>query len=159
MRDPHFQSMQNVSRRCAQPAGQHLQIGTEQRGFQSSRPSARRGQLSISAAVKKQREKHVVCSKTLVAKPGKEAALERKCRDILDFSLGKASNKDNGIIEFVCSRDLYEPNVFHFYERYDGNVSLGRHNTSPEFMSFMERVRALYSAATLAPLPLRKPRM
>lgn len=133
--------MQCLSERRAQLNGQSLQIGAARRGFQAHRGVARR--LNICAAVKKQREKQVVCSKTLVAKAGKEAALERKCRDILDFSLGKASNKDNGIVEFVCSRDLYESNVFHFWERYDGNVSLGRHNTSPEFMSFMEGVQDL----------------
>lgn len=106
--------------------------------------------LQIAAAIKKRAEKHVVCSKTLVAKPGQEKRVQKKCQDILDFSLGKAANKSNGIVEFVCSQDLYESNVFHFWERYDGNVSLGRHNTTPEFQKFMESVSGSLSGTWLS---------
>ena len=107
------------------------------RCFKRSRPS----RLIITAAIKKSGAKHVICSKTLIAKPDQTKRLQKKCQDILDFSLGKASNSQNGIIEFSCSQDIYDKNVFHFWERYDNNTSLGRHNTTPEFVKFMEGVR------------------
>lgn len=97
--------------------------------------------MQISAAVKKRQDKHVVCSKTLIAKKGQEKRLQKKCQDILDFSIGRASRKENGILEYSCSRDLDDPNTFHFWERYDGNANLGRHNSLPEYVKFMEGVR------------------
>lgn len=108
----------------------------------NSRPG-RPQRLHICAAIKKDTAKHVVCSKTLVGKPDQVKRLQRKCQDILDFSLGRAANKQNGILEFTCSQDSYATNVFHFWERYDGNTSMGRHNTTPEFMKFMEGVQNL----------------
>lgn len=63
------------------------------------------------------------------------------CKDIMDFSQGKASQRSAGIMEFQVSVDQYEPHVFYFWERYEGNASLGRHNTSPEIRAFMENVR------------------
>ena len=107
--------------------------------FQSRRQRGPR-RLVISAAIKKSGAKHVICSKTLIAKADQTKRLQKKCQDILDFSLGKASNPENGIIQFSCSQDIYDKNVFHFWERYDGNTSLGRHNTTPEFVKFMEGV-------------------
>lgn len=97
-------------------------------------------QLQITAAIKKRQDKHVVCSKTLIAKKGQEKRVERKCQDILDFSMGRASRKDNGILEFTCSMDAENSNTFHFWERYDGNVNMGRHNNLPEYVQFMEGV-------------------
>ena len=69
--------------------------------------------------------------------------VERMCRDIMDFSHGKQKVKSSGILEFGVSRDQFEPNVFHTWERYDSNGSLGRHNTCPEFQAFMENVSCL----------------
>jgi quinol monooxygenase YgiN len=114
-----------------------------QAGCPISRPG-RPQRLHVCAAIKKDTDKHVVCSKTLVGKPTQVKRLQRKCQDILDFSLGKAANKENGILEFTCSQDSYALNVFHFWERYDGNTSMGKHNTSPEFMKFMEGVSSLH---------------
>ena len=68
-------------------------------------------------------------------------AVERMCKDIMDFSHGKQKVKSSGIMEFGVSRDQYEPNVFYTWERYDSNGALGRHNTCPEFQAFMENVR------------------
>ena len=48
----------------------------------------------------------------------------------------------NGILAFECSQDRYEPNVLHFWERYDGNRSMGTHNTSAEYSKFMRSVRS-----------------
>lgn len=108
--------------------------------LRTSNFSCRPRRLQITAAIKKSGAKHVICSKTLVAKTDQAKRLLKKCQDILDFSLGKASNPENGIIEFSCNQDIYDKNVFHFWERYDGNASLGRHNTTPEFVKFMEGV-------------------
>lgn len=33
-----------------------------------------------------------------------------------------------------------QPNVIHFWERYESNTALGRHNTLPEVTGFMEKV-------------------
>lgn len=48
----------------------------------------------------------------------------------------------NGILAFECSQDRYEPNVLHFWERYDGNRSMGTHNTTAEYSEFMRSVSA-----------------
>lgn len=61
-------------------------------------------------------------------------------RDISDFSKGRMSNKAAGILEFECNQDPFQPQVFHMWERYDCNVSMGRHNTTPEYTAFLERV-------------------
>lgn len=114
---------------------------------------ARRRHLSrtiITNAVKRKNEKHVVCSKTLVAAPGKEDAVDAACSELVAaFGLSgpkatpatAAAAKRRGVIEFTYGRDSYEPNVFHFWERYDSNVSLGRHNTRDEVVAFMERLQ------------------
>ena len=138
-----FTSLQNFGTNTNVPIQSNLFQQTSPRSLfgRSVHRSGKRQRLQITGAVKKKSEKHIVCSKTLVAKPDQAERLQKKCQDILDFSLGKAANKSNGIIEFSCSRDIHEPNSFHFWERYDSNVSLGRHNTSAEFVSFMEGVR------------------
>ena len=50
-------------------------------------------------------------------------------------------NSKSGILAFECSQDNYEPNVLHFWERYDGNRSMGLHNTTDEYSKFMRVVR------------------
>ncbi len=69
------------------------------------------------------------------------------CKDVLDFSQGKATQRTSGILEFKVSVDQYEPNVFYFWERYDGNASMGRHNTCTEIKAFMENVRCVLQPA------------
>ena len=66
------------------------------------------------------------------------------CKDILDFSYGKKSQKSNVIQEFVVSRDQFEPNVFYVWERYNSNADLGRHNSCTEYNAFMENVRPCF---------------
>ena len=166
---------------CPQPPG-HSRGG---RGW------SRRGRLSITAAIKKSQEKHVVCHKTVVAKPdqarspscqrtsfpsaaahrlqGERLCLTRHlqcrirrpcaqaekvaemCKDVVDFSQGRASLRSNGIMDFKVIVDQSEPNVFYFWERYDGNASMGRHNTCPELKAFMENVRACCPRFTATP--------
>lgn len=49
----------------------------------NSRPTNSRGRVQVLAAVKKASAKNVVCSKTLVVKPGQEDQVEQMCRDIV----------------------------------------------------------------------------
>lgn len=55
-------------------------------------------------------------------------------------------NSKSGILAFECSQDNYEPNVLHFWERYDGNRSMGLHNTTDEYSKFMRLVRKVPTA-------------
>ena len=110
-----------------------------------------RAHLQISAAIKKRQDKHVVCSKTLIAKKGQGKRVLKRCQDILDFSIGRARRPENGILEFTCSRDLNDADTFHFWERYDGNTNLGRHNSLPEYVKFMEGVSMTFM---IWPLPV-----
>ena len=61
---------------------------------------------------------------------------------IVTFSKEKMNNKKSGILAFECSQDRYEDNVLHFWERYDGNRSMGLHNTTDEYSIFMKKVRS-----------------
>jgi len=60
---------------------------------------------------------------------------------VVTFSKEKMKNSKSGILAFECSQDDYEPNVLHFWERYDGNRSMGLHNTTDEYSKFMRLVR------------------
>ena len=146
-----LQRLPLVSR--SQQAGQRSQRiqHAESRGCtHSSRPQRRhRGSLLIRAAVKVTTEKNVVCSKTLVGKPGQEKTLHRLCQDITKFSQQRMSDRQSGILSFECSQDNWEPNVVHFWERYVGNAKLGAHSTSPEMKKFMEKVRAVMGTASV----------
>lgn len=62
---------------------------------------------------------------------------------VVTFSKEKMKNKKSGILAFECSEDNYEPLVVHFWERYDGNRSMGLHNTTDEYSNFMNRVSTL----------------
>ena len=109
------------------------------------RPHVGRQRLQIQAAVKKGAGKSVVFSKTLTARKGEEKRVFKRCRDITDFSQGKMQSRENGIEAFECSQDRFEPNVFHFWERYNSNVNMGRHNSTPEMQAFMAEVMILLS--------------
>lgn len=104
----------------------------------SGRPQ--RGHLLIFAAVKAKSARQVACSKTLVAKPEHAEEVKQLCQQAMEFSQKQMGNRSSGIQEFTCSADGWEPNVFHFWERYDSNVSLGKHNTTPEIEQFMQKV-------------------
>lgn len=60
---------------------------------------------------------------------------------VLDFSRERMADRSNGILEFSVNHDFQDANVFHFWERYTSNASLGQHNTQPEVTQFMENVR------------------
>lgn len=108
------------------------------RSRSSSRPQ--RGHLLVSAAVKAKSARQIACSKTLVAKPEHAEEVQQLCQQAMEFSQKQIGNRSSGIQEFTCSADGWEPNVFHFWERYDSNVSLGKHNTTPEMEQFMNQV-------------------
>jgi hypothetical protein len=101
----------------------------------------------VTHAVKRKNEKHIVCSKTLIATPGKESLVDEACARLV-AAVGLSGPQATpataaaatrlGVIEFSYGRDSYEPNVFHFWERYDSNVSLGRHNTREDIVAFLE---------------------
>jgi quinol monooxygenase YgiN len=81
----------------------------------------------------------VCCSKTLVAKPEHKAAVQQLCKEVTEFSTARMNDRSSGIQEFKCLVDSWEDNVVHFWERYESNVSLGRHNTTPEVEAFMNK--------------------
>lgn len=68
------------------------------------------------------------------------------CVQVVTFSKEKMKNSKSGILAFECSLDNYEPNVLHFWERYDGNRSMGLHNTTDEYSKFMRVVRKVPNA-------------
>jgi quinol monooxygenase YgiN len=82
----------------------------------------------------------VCCSKTLVAKPEHKEAVQQLCKEVTEFSTARMKERSNGIQEFNCMVDGWQDNVVHFWERYDSNVMLGRHNTTPEVETFMNKV-------------------
>jgi len=84
----------------------------------------------------------ICCSKTLVAKPEHKEVVQQLCQEAAEFSANRMKERSSGIQEFSCMLDGWEDNVIHFWERYDSNVSLGRHNTTPEMEGFMNKVRA-----------------
>jgi quinol monooxygenase YgiN len=95
----------------------------------------------VVAAVKRGSDKTIVCSKTVIAKTGSEAAVQDLCKQVLDFSRERMADRSNGILEFSVNHDFQDANVFHFWERYTSNASLGQHNTQPEVTQFMENVQ------------------
>eukprot|EP00798_Chlamydomonas_sp_ICE-L_P020314 gene20314-27070_t len=107
------------------------------------RASTRRTRLHVTAAVKTNSGKQVVCSKTLVAKKGKEEQVRKLCGKVLEFGVAQAADRKNGIMEYQCVKDGWEDNVFHFYERFDSNVSMGRYNSTETVTEFMKKARLL----------------
>lgn len=92
----------------------------------------------------------VCCSKTLVAKPEHKEAVQQLCKEVTQFSTARMQDRSSGIQEFNCMVDGWEENVVHFWERYESNVSLGRHNTTPEVENFMRKV-GVYTREWLVP--------
>ena len=115
--------------------------------LRSARHMSTRTSSTVTHAVKRKNEKHIVCSKTLVAAQGKESLVDEACARLVAAvglsgpqatpATAAAANK-RGVIEFSYGRDSYEPQIFHFWERYDSNVALGRHNTREDVVAFLE---------------------
>eukprot|EP00891_Asterochloris_glomerata_P004779 jgi/Astpho2/4779/Aster-00323 len=81
------------------------------------------------------------CNKTLVAAAGKEEVVQKMCMEVMVFSQQQMQDKTQGICEFTCHQDNYEPNTFHFWERYDTNRHMGQHMTQAPMQQFMEKVQ------------------
>jgi quinol monooxygenase YgiN len=105
----------------------------------------------VVAAVKRRTDKHVVCSKTIVATPETAEKVVELCKGMMEFSQRRAAESDSGILAFDVSQDIYDGNVVHFWERYESNAHMGRHNTSPEFTKFMQDVRPPLPTCTVLP--------
>lgn len=69
---------------------------------------------------------------------------------VLDFSKQRMADRANGILEFGVNHDFEDKNVFHFWERYSSNATMGTHNTQPEITKFMERVSNLLRETWIA---------
>lgn len=109
--------------------------------------------LVVVAAIKARSGKQVACSKTLIARPAEKETVAKMCADITSYSLEQAKERASGIVVFNCVRDQWDDHVFHFWERYESNASLGRHNTCPRVVQFMEEVsRILARMAQMAPV-------
>ena len=102
------------------------------------------------AAVKRRTDKHVVCSKTIVATPETVGKVVELCKGMMEFSQRRAAESDSGILAFDVSQDIYDGNVVHFWERYESNAHMGRHNTSAEFSKFMQDVRPTVLTRTIS---------
>jgi len=76
---------------------------------------------------------------------------------VLNFSKQRMADRANGIIEFSVNHDFEDRNVFHFWERYTSNATMGQHNTQPEITKFMENVSlsVLYTCILAHSMSLR----
>lgn len=103
----------------------------------------RRGPLRVEAAKKVSGARSLVLNSTLVAEAGKEQAVERLCKGVLALADERRKEKRAGILSFECYTDTYEPNVVHFWERYDTFLSMNDFHASPEYTKFLSEVRPL----------------
>lgn len=110
---------------------------TSHRAFH--KPSSRKS-LQVVCARKVSKARHIVSSKTLIARPGHEEQVEKLVADVTMFSMQQAKDRQAGIHVFEAVKDQFEPNVFHTWERYESNAHMARHNTSNEYKTFMEQV-------------------
>jgi quinol monooxygenase YgiN len=104
--------------------------------------------LPPPSAVKRGAPRHVVCSKTLVAKEGCEEEVARLCEGIM-ASLAPpapatpgapAAPTRRGVLDARLMVDAANPRTYHLWERYDCNRSLGEVNAGEEYVSFMKAV-------------------
>lgn len=74
------------------------------RGGGSSSAARSRGRLLVTAAVKVQKGKQMLCSKTLRAKEGEEAKVEELCRKVSEYSRGRMADRTSGVLAFELSQ-------------------------------------------------------
>lgn len=65
--------------------------------------SSGRGRLVVTAAVKVQKGKQMLCSKTMKAKEGHEDQLRQLCQGVADFSRQRISDRSAGVLAFELS--------------------------------------------------------
>uniref|UniRef100_A0A1D2A4Y7 ABM domain-containing protein n=2 Tax=Auxenochlorella protothecoides TaxID=3075 RepID=A0A1D2A4Y7_AUXPR len=107
----------------------------------AARPCSRPLRMATLSAIKRTTEKNVVCIKMLKIRAGSEKAVLRLCHEVTAFSKAQQKTGSSGILAFECSEDPFDDHAIHFWERYEGNVALGRHNTSTQVQSFMKKVQ------------------
>lgn len=69
----------------------------------SSSSSSGRGRLVVTAAVKVQKGKQILCSKTMKAKEGHEEQLRQLCQGVADFSRQRMPDRSAGVLAFEVS--------------------------------------------------------
>lgn len=103
--------------------------------------SSGRGQLQVVAAQKKRSMKHVVFSKTLVAKKAYLGKLKRECKTMSDYAEKSMKDSENGIMGFDVFQDPFDELQIHFFERYQDSVKMGKFNSGDRFVKFMKDVQ------------------
>ena len=64
----------------------------------------RRGRLLVTAAVKINKGKQILCNKTLRAREGQAAEVERLCQGVAEFSRQRMAEGGSGILAFEVSQ-------------------------------------------------------
>ncbi|KAL4419412.1 hypothetical protein ABPG77_003386 [Micractinium sp. CCAP 211/92] len=106
----------------------------------AARQQRHRGRLVVTAAVKVQKGKQILCNKTLKAKEGSAEAVQQLCSDVAAFSQLRMADRRSGVLAFEMSEDDYEPGTFHFMELYASQKALADHAAAPEFRRFVDQV-------------------
>ena len=106
----------------------------------SSAPRCSRGALLVQAAVKQRSAREVVISKTLIARPDAKDKVWTLCEEASARAKAAMADRDVGLRAFDCVRDGWDDNVFHFWERYESNVALGRYNSSEPVLEWYKQV-------------------
>lgn len=116
---------------CPGPARRHAALQSQ----------CQRGRLVVTAAVKVQKGKQILCNKTLKAKEGSAEAVQQLCSDVAAFSQQRMADRRSGVLAFEMSEDDYEPGTFHFMELYASQKALADHAAPPEFKRFVDKVQ------------------
>ena len=93
-----------------------------------------------SNAVRKGKEKNVVCTKTVVAKVEHVEKVRMLCKEYQERMKGNSSETHKGVVTFECTEDTFEENAFHFWERYKDANSFNQNMTSEDTSYFLEKV-------------------
>lgn len=104
-----------------------------------------------ACAVKKGKEKNVVCTKTLIAKGEHRDDVERLCGEYYETIKGAYCGRRTGVLSFECNRDTFDDNVFHFFERYTTTDKFQDMMGKEETKTFLENVSALRDRAADPP--------
>ena len=112
-------------------------LSTSNGGLRRPRPRPLRTRLN---AVRKGKEKNVVCTKTVVAKVEHVEKVRMLCKEYQERMKGNSSETHQGVVTFECTEDTFEENAFHFWERYKDANSFNQNMTSEDTSYFLEKV-------------------
>ena len=112
-------------------------LSTSNGGLRRPRPRPLRTRLT---AVRKGKEKNVVCTKTVVAKVEHVEKVRMLCKEYQERMKGNSSETHQGVVTFECTEDTFEENAFHFWERYKDANSFNQNMTSEDTSYFLEKV-------------------